>query len=104
MPKPGGEVSASFSAFYDLLITNRLILQPRVDLKIQAQPVPDLDLGSGLTDFELGARLRYEFTRNFAPYVGVVWDRKVGQTATIARTSGEPVSAVSVVAGVRLFW
>lgn len=99
-----GEISASFTAFYDLLITNRLILQPRIDLKLQAQPVPDLDLGSGLTDFELGARLRYEFTRNFAPYVGVVWDRKVGQTATIARTSGEPVSAVAVVAGVRLFW
>ena len=59
-----GEVSASFTAFYDLLITNRLILQPRVDLKLQAQPVPDLDSGSGLTDFELGARLRYGFTRN----------------------------------------
>lgn len=99
-----GEISASFTAFYDLLITNRLILQPRVDLKFQAQPVPDLDLGSGLTDFALGARLRYEFTRSFAPYVGVNWDRKVGQTATIARTGGEPVSNVSVVAGVRLFW
>ena len=99
-----GEISASFTAFHDLLITNRLILQPRIDLRLQAQPVPDLELGSGLTNFELGARLRYEFTRNFAPYVGVNWDRKVGQTATIARTSGEPVSAVSVVAGVRLFW
>ncbi|MBJ7402151.1 MAG: copper resistance protein B [Bradyrhizobium sp.] len=99
-----GEVSASFTAFYDLLITNRLILQPRIDLRLQAQPVPDLELGSGLTDFELGARLRYEFTRNFAPYIGVNWDRKVGQTATIARNSGEPVSAVSFVAGVRLFW
>jgi copper resistance protein B len=99
-----GEVSASFTAFYDLLITNRLILQPRIDLRLQAQPVPDLELGSGLTDFELGARLRYEFTRNFAPYIGVNWDRKVGQTATIARISGEPVSAVSFVAGVRLFW
>lgn len=49
-----GDVSASFTAFYDLLITNRLILQPRVDLKLQAQPVPDLDSGSGFTDCELG--------------------------------------------------
>jgi copper resistance protein B len=52
-----GEVSASFTAFYDLLITNRLKLQPRVDLKLQAQPVPDLDSGSGLTDFELGGAI-----------------------------------------------
>jgi copper resistance protein B len=99
-----GEVSASITAFHDLLITNRLILQPRIDVKLQAQPVADLELGAGITDFELGARLRYEFTRNVAPYIGVNWDRKVGQTATIARNSGEAVSSVSFVAGVRLFW
>lgn len=84
-----GEVSASITAFHHLLITNRLILQPRIDVKLQMQSVPDLELGAGITDFELGARLRYEFTRNVAPYVGVNWDRKVGQTATIARNNGE---------------
>lgn len=99
-----GEVSSEITAFYDLLITNRLILQPRIDVKLQMQSVPDLEVGAGLTDFELGARLRYEFTRNFAPYVGVNWDRKVGQTATIARINGEAVSNVSFIAGVRLFW
>ena len=99
-----GEVSAQATAFHDLLITNRLILQPRIDVKFQMQSVPDLELGAGLTDFELGARLRYEFTRNFAPYVGVNWDRKVGQTATIAKNNRESVSAVSFVAGARLFW
>lgn len=99
-----GEVSASITAFHDLLVTNRLIFQPRIDLKLQAQSVPDLELGAGITDFELGARLRYEFTRNFAPYIGVNWDRKVGQTATIARTNGEAVSSVSFIAGMRLFW
>jgi copper resistance protein B len=99
-----GEVSASITAFHDLLITNRLILQPRIDVKLQMQSVPDLELGTGVTDFELGARLRYEFTRNFAPYVGVNWDRKVGQTATIARNNGEPASNISFIAGARLFW
>lgn len=51
-----GEVSAQATAFHDLLITNRLILQPRIDVKFQMQSVPDLELGAGLTDFELGAR------------------------------------------------
>jgi copper resistance protein B len=99
-----GEVSASFTAFYDLLITNRLILQPRVDVKLQMQRIPELELGSGVTDFELGARLRYEFTRNIAPYVGVVWDRKAGETASIARRNGEPISSVYAAGGVRLAW
>lgn len=99
-----GELSASFTGWYDLLITNRLILQPRVDLRLQLQSVPELDLGRGVTDFELGARLRYEVTRNVAPYIGVSWDRKVGETATIALRNQKQPSSVNFVAGVRLFW
>lgn len=99
-----GEVSSEITAFHDLLITNRLILQPRIDVKLQAQRVADLNLGSGFTDVELGARLRYEITRNIAPYVGVVWDRKVGETASIARANGESVGSVFVSGGVRLLW
>jgi copper resistance protein B len=68
------------------------------------QRIPDLELGSGVTDFELEARLRYEFSRNIAPYVGVVWDRKVGETASIARRNGEPTSSVYGAGGVRLVW
>ena len=82
-----GEISSEITAFHDLLITNRLILQPRIDVKLQAQRVADLNLGSGFTDVELGARLRYEITRNIAPYVGVVWDRKVGETARVPSRS-----------------
>jgi len=99
-----GEVSGTFTAFYDLLITNRLILQPRTDIRLQLQRVPDLNLGSGVTDLELGARLRYEFTREFAPYVGVTWDRKLGGTAAIAKRIDEPTSSVYFVGGVRLLW
>lgn len=99
-----GEISGSFTGWYDLLITNRLILQPRVDLRLQLQSVPELELGRGLTDFELGARLRYEFTRNVAPYIGVSWDRKVGETASIAQRNQKPPSSVNFVAGVRLLW
>jgi copper resistance protein B len=99
-----GEISGTFTGWYDLLITNRLILQPRADVKMQLQSVPELELGRGITDFELGARLRYEFTRNFAPYIGVSWDRKVGETATIAERSQKPTSSVNFVGGVRLLW
>ena len=99
-----GEISGSFTGWYDLLITNRLILQPRVDLRLQLQSVPELELGRGLTDFELGARLRYEFTRNVAPYIGVSWDRKVGETASIAQRNQKQPSSVNFVAGVRLLW
>jgi copper resistance protein B len=99
-----GDISGSFTAFHDVLITNRLIFQPRIDVKLQAQRVDELSLGAGITDFELGARLRYEILRNFAPYVGVAWDRKVGETASIAEREQTAISKVYVVAGVRLLW
>ncbi len=99
-----GDISGSFTAFHDVLITNRLIFQPRIDVKLQAQRVDELSLGAGITDFELGARLRYEILRNFAPYVGVAWDRKVGETASIAEREQTAISRVYFVAGVRLVW
>jgi copper resistance protein B len=100
-----GEVSGEVTTFYDLLITNRLILQPRIDVELQMQRVPDLDLSSGITVFELGARLRYEFTRNVAPYIGSTGiARSDRRRQTIARNNGEAVSSVSMVAGARLFW
>ena len=99
-----GDISGTFTAFHDLLITNRLIFQPRIDLRIQAQRVNDLSLGAGITDFELGGRLRYEILRNFAPYLGVAWDRKVGETASIAEREQKAISKVYLVAGIRLLW
>ena len=99
-----GELSATFTGFYDLLVTNRLILQPRIDVRWQLQSVPDLKLGNGITDFELGARLRYDITRNLSPYIGVSWDRKVGETAAIAERNLKAVSSVNFVGGVRLLW
>ncbi|ACS39721.1 MULTISPECIES: copper resistance protein B [Methylorubrum] len=99
-----GEISGSFTTWYDLLITNRLVLQPRVDVRLQLQRIPELQLGSGFTDLELGARLRYEFTREIAPYIGVTWDRRLGETATFAKRNDERPSSVYFVGGVRLLW
>jgi len=98
-----GDVTARFEAEYDLLLTQRLVLQPRTELNFAAQSVDELDIGSGLSTAELGLRLRYEFTRQFAPYVGVNWTRSVGETADFARADGDDPGALSLVAGLR-FW
>ena len=99
-----GDVSARIEAEYDLLITQRLIAQPRSELNFAAQDVAALGIGSGLSTAELGLRLRYEIKRELAPYVGVNWERSVGDTADFARAAGDNPGAVSLVAGVRLWF
>ena len=98
-----GEVSARLELEYDLLLTQRLILQPRLETSIAAQTVRELDIGQGVNDLEIGARLRYEIRREFAPYIGVAWTSKFGETADFARARGESVDKVQFVVGVR-FW
>lgn len=98
-----GDVTARLEAEYDLLLTQRLILQPRTELNFAAQTVDDLNVGKGLSSAELGLRLRYEITRQVAPYVGVNWTRSVGETADFVRADGEDPGRVSFVAGLR-FW
>ncbi|MDH3239900.1 MAG: copper resistance protein B [Alphaproteobacteria bacterium] len=98
-----GELSARLKGEYELLLTQRLILQPSAELNFSATTVEERGIGSGLTDVELGLRLRYEFVREFAPYIGINWERKVGKTADLARDEGEDTNVFSIVAGIR-FW
>ena len=98
-----GEVSARLKAEYELLLTQRLILQPSVEANFSATEVEERGIGTGLTDFEAGLRLRYELVREFAPYIGINWEKKVGKTADFAREEGEDTNVFSIVAGVR-FW
>lgn len=93
----------AFEVEYDVLLTNRLILQPVVEASIVADDDPRRDVGKGLSSVEAGLRLRYEFTRKFAPYVGFVHERAFGDTADLHRDAGEGVSESRWVAGVR-FW
>lgn len=99
-----GDVSARVEAEYDLLLTQRLILQPRAELNFAAQGVEEIGVGSGLSTAEAGLRLRYEIRRQFAPYIGVNWERAVGETADFARADAENVGAVSAVAGLRMWF
>lgn len=98
-----GQVAARIEGAYDQRITQRLILQPRAELDLAAQDMPDQRVGAGLSTAELGLRLRYEVRREFAPYVGVNWTWAAGKTADYARTDGRDTTERSVVAGIR-FW
>ena len=96
-----GELTARIEAEYEQRITQRLILLPRAEVNLSAQNIPELGLGSGLTSIQLGARLRYEVIHEFAPYVGVEWQRDLGDTARMARAAGDRASRVLFVAGIR---
>lgn len=98
-----GDLLGRVEGYYDQRITQRLILQPRLEVNFSAQDVPENDIGSGLVNVEPGLRLRYEISRQFAPYVGVSYLRKTGDTARLSRLAGEDVHATSFVVGVR-FW
>lgn len=99
-----GDVLARIEGAYDQLITQHLILQPRIEMNLAAQDVPENDIGAGLADIELGLRLRYEIKREFAPYIGVSYTRKTGNTADFARGAGEPAGTTSFVAGIRAWF
>jgi copper resistance protein B len=99
-----GQLLGRLESTYDLRLTQRLILQPRAELNFAAQNSAETRTGSGLSNAELGLRLRYEITREFAPYIGVSWDRKVGKTADYARARGDDVGGASFVAGIRAWF
>jgi copper resistance protein B len=98
-----GDISVELTGTFDLLVTQRLILQPRLDVNAAVQKVPEFGVGTGFNDVGLGARLRYEIRREIGPYIGVSWTRRTSGTAGLAREAGEPVSSGVLVAGVRLW-
>lgn len=99
-----GDLSARLEAEYDWLLTQRLVLQPRLEVELSADAVPRIGVGSGLVETELGLRLRYEIHRKFAPYVGVSWERRYGDSRDFAREAGEDADSVSLIAGLRLWF
>lgn len=83
-----GDVSARFETEYDLRFTQRLILQPRAEANLAFQDVPRLGIEAGLAGFETGARLRYEFKREVAPYIGVSWQHVAGEPNRFSFVTG----------------
>lgn len=99
-----GDVTARIEAEYDLRLTQKLILQPAVELELSLQDVPELGIGSGLSSAEAGFRLRYEFGPRFAPYIGVEYEGRFGDTARFRRTAGDDAGGWSLLAGFRAWF
>lgn len=98
-----GDLGARLEAEYELRFTQKLLLQPRLELNYSFADDPGMMLGKGMSEASFGLRLRYEWRREVAPYVGVEWSRAYGDTATLLRTNGTDSNDTRVVAGLR-FW
>lgn len=99
-----GDVTAKIEGEYDQKITQSLILQPRVEVELAAQDIPERGVGAGLVKAEAGLRLRYEIAREFAPYLGVEYEAKLGETADLARAAGDDPDGVALVLGIRAWF
>ncbi|MBI5462804.1 MAG: copper resistance protein B [Gammaproteobacteria bacterium] len=99
-----GRSALRLDAEYELLLTQKLILQPRVEANVYGKRDTEREIGSGLSDLSAGLRLRYEIRREFAPYVGVEWAGKYGATADHARAAGEDAKEARIVAGLRVWY
>jgi copper resistance protein B len=102
--EPSGRTHVRVETEYDLLITNRLVLQPLVEFEVYGRADRERLIGTGLSTGELGVRLRYEFRREFAPYLGVVWSRRFFGTADLARAAGEEVAGTRLAVGLRTWF
>jgi copper resistance protein B len=99
-----GDASARLEVEYDILFTQRLVLEPSAEVNIAFSDDRETGVGAGVSDIELGLRLRYEIEREFAPYIGINWERKLGRTSDFARDEGEDDNVFSVVVGLRIFF
>ena len=99
-----GHLAGKLEASYDLLLTQRLIPEPEIELNLYSNADPARLVGAGFSDIDTGLRLRYEFSRKFAPYLGVVYEGRFGQSASYARRLGESTGDFRVAFGVRLWF
>lgn len=99
-----GNTAFRFNAEYELLFTQKLILTPEIEMNFYGQGIPEIGIGSGLSDLNLGLRLRYEIRREFAPYIGINWREKYGGTADSSELLGKDVTDTELVFGIRLWF
>ena len=98
-----GQVNLRLEAEYEFMLTQKWVLSPEIEINWFSKDDDDLDIGSGLAEVEAGLRLRYEITRQIAPYIGINHERLLGNTRDIADAGGEETSDTQAVAGIR-FW
>jgi len=100
----GGRTAARLEAQYELLLTNRLVFQPLVEVNLSGKTDIERGIGAGLSSFDAGLRLRYEIRRELAPYVGLTWRDTFGETSRFAEATGEAAGDRRLVAGLRLWF
>jgi copper resistance protein B len=100
----GGHIAGRLTGSYDLLLTQRWILQPEAELNFYSEDNPSRQIGSGLSDLDTGMRLRYEIKRKFAPYIGFAYSGKYGNSARYSHQVGETTSTARFVFGLRLWF
>jgi copper resistance protein B len=99
-----GQAGVRLDVEYEYRLTQKWVLSPEAELNLYSRDDETAGIGSGLSDLELGLRLRYEIRRELAPYVGVTWSRKFGATRDFAAAEGEDADDVRIVAGVRAWF
>ena len=99
-----GHSKLSVSSEYEMMLTQQLVLSPEIEFTAYGKADEKMGVGSGLSSGELGLRLRYEIRREFAPYIGVNFSKKFGQTADFATAEGEGTSDTQVVMGIRAWF
>ncbi len=97
-----GDVALRAEQAIDFAVTQDLFVEPHVELNAFAQDVPELGVGAGVSSVEVGLQVRYEFSRKFAPYIDLVYERDLGETAIITRAAGEDVEAATLRLGLRV--
>lgn len=96
-----GDLLARLEGSYDVRLAQRVVLQPEAELEFAAQDIPESQIGSGFSKAEFGLRLRYEIRREFAPYIGISYERVFGDTADMVRAHGDDVDSTGFVFGLR---
>jgi copper resistance protein B len=99
-----GDLTARGEAEYDLHLTQRLVLQPRAEIELSAQDIPERGLGSGVTGIDAGIRLRYDIRREFGPYIGVEWQSAFGETRDIIEAAGSEGDQAVFLIGLRAWY
>jgi copper resistance protein B len=102
--RDGGHIAGRITGSYDLLLTQRWILQPEAELNFYSKDDPARQIGSGFSDLDAGLRLRYEVTRKFAPYIGFACNGRYGNTASYSRAAGKTTSNSQFLFGIRLWY
>jgi len=101
--RDSGHYASKLEGSYDLLLTQRWILQPQLEMNLYSKNDPGRGIGSGLSDLDAGIRLRYEFSRKFAPYIGATYEEQFGDTADFTRRESGTTSALRFTFGIRMW-